>query len=101
MGAQLAAQVLLLVVEDAKGEMVAGALYLKGENTQGQKCLYGRYWGTTVELDGLHFEACYYQGIQYCIEHGFQMFNAGAQGSIRCCAALNLLKCIPTIISPT
>ena len=60
--------------------MVAGALYLKGENTQGQKCLYGRYWGTTVELDGLHFEACYYQGIQYCIEHGFQMFNAGAQG---------------------
>lgn len=80
LGAQLAAQVLLLVVEDAKGEMVAGALYLKGENTQGQKCLYGRYWGTTVELDGLHFEACYYQGIQYCIEHGFQMFDAGAQG---------------------
>ena len=80
LGAQLAAQVLLLVVEDAKDEMVAGALYLKGENTQGQKCLYGRYWGTTVELDGLHFEACYYQGIQYCIEHEFQVFDAGAQG---------------------
>ena len=80
LGAQLAAQVLLLVVEDAKGEMVAGALYLKGENTQGLKCLYGRYWGTTVELDGLHFEACYYQGIQYCIEHEFQVFDAGAQG---------------------
>ncbi|MGL5048233.1 MAG: GNAT family N-acetyltransferase, partial [Shewanella sp.] len=80
LGAQLAAQVLLLVVEDAKGKMVAGALYLKGENTQGQKCLYGRYWGTTVELDGLHFEACYYQGIQYCIEHGFHVFDAGAQG---------------------
>ncbi|MCU8091279.1 GNAT family N-acetyltransferase [Shewanella sp. SM20] len=80
LGAQLAAQVLLLVVEDAKGEMVAGALYLKGENTRGQKCLYGRYWGTTVELDGLHFEACYYQGIQYCIEHEFQVFDAGAQG---------------------
>jgi len=80
LGTQLAAQVLLLVVEDAKGEMVAGALYLKGENTRGQKCLYGRYWGTTVELDGLHFEACYYQGIQYCIEHEFQVFDAGAQG---------------------
>lgn len=80
LGAQLAEHILLLVVEDAKGEMVAGALYLKGENTQGQKCLYGRYWGTTVELDGLHFEACYYQGIQYCIEYEFQVFDAGAQG---------------------
>lgn len=80
LGAQLAAQVLLLVVEDAKGEMVAGALYFKGEDALGQKCLYGRYWGTTVELDGLHFEACYYQGIQYCIEHALQLFDAGAQG---------------------
>ncbi|MCP3126717.1 GNAT family N-acetyltransferase [Shewanella sp. KJ2020] len=80
LAAQLAEHLLLLVVEDAKGEMIAGALYLKGENTQGQKCLYGRYWGTTVELDGLHFEACYYQGIQYCIEHAFQLFDAGAQG---------------------
>lgn len=80
LGAQLAAHILLLVVEDAKGEMIAGALYLKGENALGQKCLYGRYWGTTVELDGLHFEACYYQGIQYCIEHGIYLFDAGAQG---------------------
>ncbi|MCT8942021.1 GNAT family N-acetyltransferase [Shewanella putrefaciens] len=80
LGQLLAAQILLLVVKDAKGEMIAGALYFKGKNPQDQKCLYGRYWGTTVELDGLHFEACYYQGIQYCIEHEFQVFDAGAQG---------------------
>ena len=76
----LSSQIRLLVVEDAKGEMVAGALYLRGENAEGQKCLYGRYWGTTIELDGLHFEACYYQGIEYCIEHGLVLFDAGAQG---------------------
>lgn len=80
LAAQLAEHLLLLVVEDAKGEMIAGALHLKGENSLGQKCLYGRYWGTTVELGGLHFEACYYQGIQHCIEHGIQLFDAGAQG---------------------
>ena len=47
----------LLVVEDTKGE-IAGALYLKGENTQRAKCLYGPLLAQQFELDGLHFEAC-------------------------------------------
>jgi predicted N-acyltransferase len=42
--------------------------------------LYGRYWGCTEEVPGLHFEAAYYQGIEFCIEHGIRVFESGAQG---------------------
>ncbi|MDP1981781.1 MAG: GNAT family N-acetyltransferase [Sulfuritalea sp.] len=42
--------------------------------------LYGRHWGSEIELPGLHFELCYYQGIEYCIRHGLQGFEPGAQG---------------------
>lgn len=54
---------------------VAGALYFRSSDT-----LYGRYWGCEREYDCLHFEACYYQGIEYCIAHGLQRFDPGAQG---------------------
>ena len=54
---------------------VAGALYFKDKST-----LYGRYWGALRDYDGLHFEACYYQGIEYCIRNGLTLFNPGAQG---------------------
>ncbi len=56
-------------------EMVAASLCFKSENT-----LYGRYWGCQEELEFLHFEACYYQGIDYCINHNLSYFDAGAQG---------------------
>lgn len=42
--------------------------------------LYGRYWGALTETRDVHFEACYYQGIEYCIDHGLQAFEPGAQG---------------------
>lgn len=42
--------------------------------------LYGRYWGSLVDTRDLHFEVCYYQGIDYCIEHGLTWFEPGAQG---------------------
>ncbi len=42
--------------------------------------LYGRYWGAGEEVSGLHFELCYYQGIEYCIRHGLQRFEPGAGG---------------------
>ncbi len=42
--------------------------------------LYGRYWGCRVERNSLHFEACYYQGIEYCLEQGLDTFEPGAQG---------------------
>ncbi|MGM0481149.1 MAG: GNAT family N-acetyltransferase [Pseudomonadota bacterium] len=57
------------------GQLVAASLCFHDKRT-----LYGRYWGCLSEFDFLHFEACYYQGIEYCIEHGLQYFDAGAQG---------------------
>lgn len=54
---------------------VAGALYLETE-----QALYGRYWGCVEEVDFLHFEVAYYQGIERCIRHGRALFEAGAQG---------------------
>jgi uncharacterized protein len=56
-------------------EIVAIALFLRGGDT-----LYGRYWGASVEVSGLHFELCYYQGIEYCIREGLARFEPGAQG---------------------
>jgi uncharacterized protein len=54
---------------------VAGAL-----NIVGPDCLYGRYWGCTEDIPFLHFELCYYQAIDYAIEHGLARVEAGAQG---------------------
>ncbi len=42
--------------------------------------LWGRYWGATAHVSGLHFEACYYQAIEFCIERGIGLFEGGAQG---------------------
>ena len=42
--------------------------------------LYGRHWGCAMDVPGLHFELCYYQGIDYCIRNGLQRFEPGAQG---------------------
>jgi hypothetical protein len=57
------------------GEPVAAAIYLQGGDT-----LYGRHWGSEQEFHSLHFEACYYQGIEYCIRSGLRHFNPGTQG---------------------
>lgn len=54
---------------------VAGALFLAGSET-----LYGRYWGCLEEFDRLHFETCFYQGMERCISEGLTRFDAGAQG---------------------
>ena len=49
-------------------------------NFRGPDALYGRHWGCNEEYHSLHFEACYYQGIEYCIAHGLTLFEPGAQG---------------------
>lgn len=54
---------------------IAAALYFYDDNG-----LYGRYWGALQETDCLHFECCYYQGIEFCIEHKIPLFNPGTQG---------------------
>jgi predicted N-acyltransferase len=66
---------LLLILAERRNQVVAMALCLRSVDT-----LYGRYWGCFEEVPGLHFECCYYQGIEYCIEHGLSRFEPGAQG---------------------
>ncbi|WP_431096655.1 GNAT family N-acetyltransferase [Polaromonas aquatica] len=53
---------------------------------------YGRYWGALARVDCLHFEACYYQPLQWCIEHGYQRFEGGAQGEHKMARALLPVK---------
>ncbi len=74
LGATMADKVVLVMAE-ADGQPVGGALNLKGDDT-----LYGRYWGCLESHAFLHFEACYYQAIDYAIAHGLQRVEAGAQG---------------------
>jgi predicted N-acyltransferase len=66
---------LLLVLAERAGATIAGAMFLRGGDT-----LYGRYWGADENVPGLHFEACYYQGIDYCLREGLRVFEPGAQG---------------------
>jgi predicted N-acyltransferase len=71
---------LVLFLAQRDGASVAGALCLRGGDT-----LYGRYWGADAATDGsrvpgLHFETCYYQGIEYCLREGLARFEPGAQG---------------------
>lgn len=73
--AQAMPRQLVLILAEHAGQPVAGAWCLRGADT-----LYGRYWGSTAELPGLHFETCYYQGIDYCLREGLRHFEPGAQG---------------------
>jgi hypothetical protein len=66
---------LILILAKRAGRAVAGAHLLRGETA-----LFGRNWGCSEQHRALHFEVCYYRGIEYCIEHGLARFEAGAQG---------------------
>jgi hypothetical protein len=65
----------LAVIARRDGDPIAAALLLRSSDT-----LYGRYWGSSENIAGLHFEVCYYQGIDYCLKHGLKRFEPGAQG---------------------
>lgn len=56
--------------------IVAAAVFLSSSTT-----LYGRYWGAEEELPGMHFELCYYQGLEYLLRRGLKRFEPGAQGT--------------------
>ncbi len=73
-GAAMPERILLILCRRA-GRMIAGAL-----NFIGGEALYGRYWGAVEHHPFLHFEACYYQALEYAIEHGLGRVEAGAQG---------------------
>jgi len=73
---RLPESLLLVIDKDAKTKgHLAGAL-----NFCDSKNLYGRYWGCLEEYDSLHFESCYYQGIEHCIEMKLNKFDPGVQG---------------------
>jgi predicted N-acyltransferase len=66
---------ILVVLAQRDDEPIAAAVFFAGEHV-----LYGRYWGSDGHYDSLHFETCYYQGIDYCIDTGKQLFEPGTQG---------------------
>lgn len=68
-------QSLMLMLAYQGEQAVAAALFFKDAET-----LYGRYWGAVAHIDLLHFELCYYQGIEYAIRHKLQYFDPGTQG---------------------
>lgn len=73
--AQSFGEQMLVNVARRANEIVGAAILFRDRDT-----LYGRYWGASAEFDCLHFETCYYRGIEFCIEHGLQSFDPGTQG---------------------
>ncbi len=65
----------LLCIATLEDQDLAAAIFFRDQDR-----LYGRYWGSLVETKDVHFETCYYQGIDYCIRHGLKWFEPGAQG---------------------
>ena len=65
----------LVIIAKKKLETIAAAIFYDTDTT-----LYGRYWGADTRYNALHFETCYYQGIDYCIEKSRQLFEPGTQG---------------------
>lgn len=68
-------QQILVVIAERKRQPIATAVFYVGHDT-----LYGRYWGSDAQYNALHFETCYYQGIEYCIDKGLKRFEPGTQG---------------------
>ena len=73
-GSTMPGNVLVLFAQHSD-KYVASAFCIRGNNT-----LYGRHWGCNEEFNNLHFELCYYQGLEYCIDNGLNYFEPGAQG---------------------
>lgn len=66
---------LVIVLARQQGVPIATAICFRSSTT-----LYGRYWGSGADFHSLHFETCYYQGIDYCIREGLERFEPGTQG---------------------
>jgi len=66
---------ILLVIASREGRDIAASLVIHSETT-----LFGRYWGELEHVPCLHFEAAYYQPLEFCIEQGIHAFEGGAQG---------------------
>ena len=90
MGEALAGHVLLVVAE-RDGAPIASSLGIF-DAPGGVARLYGRYWGALAEIPCLHFEACYYQMIEFAIERGIAVFEGGAQGAHKLARGLDAVE---------
>ena len=96
----------LLFVAERNGRPIASSLIAIGAYSTGVKgpndsetvtrVAYGRYWGALEPVDCLHFEACYYQPLAWCIANGYQRFEGGAQGEHKMARALLPVKTTST-----
>jgi predicted N-acyltransferase len=66
---------LVVILARQHGVPIATAICFRSDTT-----LYGRYWGSSGDFHSLHFETCYYQGIDYCIRERLERFEPGTQG---------------------
>ena len=81
----------LLFIARRQGEDIAASL-IAIDASSALPVAYGRYWGALQRVDCLHFEACYYQPLQWCIAQGYQRFEGGAQGEHKMARALLPVK---------
>ena len=79
----------LLFIAEREGRPMACSLIGIDDKT---RVAYGRYWGALERVDCLHFEACYYQPLAWCLDHGFVRFEGGAQGEHKMARALLPVK---------
>ena len=82
----------LLFVAEREGEPIASSLIGLSDPKAPVKVAYGRYWGALQRVDCLHFEACYYRPLEWCIANGYQRFEGGAQGEHKMARALMPVK---------
>lgn len=80
LAASMPEHLMLTQALDANGEIIASSLFFYDTPNNKNATLYGRYWGALAEYDSLHFELCYYQGIEFAIEQGLTYFDPGTQG---------------------
>ena len=81
----------LLFIAQRQGQDIAASL-VAIDASGAVPAAYGRYWGALERVDCLHFEACYYQPLQWCIAQGYQRFEGGAQGEHKMARALLPVK---------
>ncbi|MFC7410580.1 GNAT family N-acetyltransferase [Hydrogenophaga atypica] len=83
---------LLFIAENAQAQPIASSLIALSDTGASPAVAYGRYWGALERVDCLHFEACYYQPLMWCIAHGVRRFEGGAQGEHKMARALLPVK---------
>ncbi len=83
-----AQQWLMFTAHNPQNQPVAASLVALSDCTESPQTAFGRYWGALQRVDCLHFEACYYRPLEWCIAHGVQRFEGGAQGEHKMARAL-------------